>query len=46
MGTFEGNEINGREGKLVTIPPKLPCPKIFSDNLRNFQIMLVGGQDL
>ena len=43
---FEGNEIDRRGGMLVTIPRELPCLKIFSDNLGNFQIMLVGGQDL
>ncbi len=43
-GGFEGKKIRG--GMLVTIPPELPYLKIFSDNLGNFQIMLVGGQDL
>jgi hypothetical protein len=45
-GKLEGNEIDGRVRKLVIIPLKLPWLKIFSDNLGNFQIMLVGGQDL
>jgi len=45
-GKLEENEIDRKGGMLVTIPRKLPCLKIFSDNLGNFQIMLVGGQDL
>ncbi len=45
-GKVEGNEIDGRVRKLVIIPLKLLWLKIFSDNLGNFQIMLVGGQDL
>jgi hypothetical protein len=45
-GKVEGDEINGRAGNWVTMLPELPCLKIFSDNLGNFQIMFVGCQDL
>ena len=45
-GDVQRDEIDRRGGMLVTFPRKLPCLKIFSDNLGDFQIMLVGGQDL
>jgi hypothetical protein len=45
-GKVEGDEINGRAGNWVTMLPELPYLKIFSDNLRNLQIVFVGGQDL
>jgi hypothetical protein len=45
-GELEGNTIDGRGGKWVTILAKLLCLKILSDNLRNFQIVFVGGQNL
>jgi hypothetical protein len=37
-GKLEGNEIEGTGGKEVTIPPKLPCLKIFSDKVSDLEM--------
>jgi hypothetical protein len=37
-GKLEGNEIDGRGGKWVTIPFKLPCLKIFSDKISGLEM--------
>jgi hypothetical protein len=37
-GKLAGNEIDGRGGKWLTIPPKLPCLKIFSDEVSGLEM--------
>ena len=38
--------VHGYDKRLLTTAAKLVCLKILSDDLGNFQIILVGGQDL